>query len=114
MIDIGRGVEIRLAYANNDLVRHNILCLRSFLTLLNIERHLLTFSQTFKAVALNGREMHEHVVTSIIRRNKAEALGVVEPFYCTCSHNKNTSNLLIKYYCMHVMKGCSQGELFPR
>ena len=37
MTGIGRDASIRPAYASNDLVRHNILRLRSFLTLFNIE-----------------------------------------------------------------------------
>jgi len=87
MINIGRGIKIKPAYANKNLVTNNILCLRSFLALLNIELDLLTFCQALEAIALDGGEVYEHVVASVIRRNKAEALGVVKPFYCTCSHN---------------------------
>jgi hypothetical protein len=56
--------------------------LRSFGTLLNNEFNLLAFGQIFETVALNGREMDEHI-RSAFALDEAEALVTIEPLYCT-------------------------------
>jgi hypothetical protein len=35
--------------------------------------------------------MHEHIRTTLIRRNEAEALRGVEPFHSACGHDDNLS-----------------------
>jgi hypothetical protein len=45
------------------------------------ERHALIFGEAFKTVGLYILEMCEQIATACIRGNKAEALGIVKPFY---------------------------------
>jgi len=51
---------------------------------------LLTLGQGLEATALDGGMMHEDILTAVLRGNEAEALGIVEPLYCSCNHG-NTS-----------------------
>src|SRR6202042_3695527 len=47
---------------------------------------LLAFTQRSKAGALYGADVHEHVIATIIRLNKAEALGRVKPLHGSHAH----------------------------
>jgi hypothetical protein len=47
---------------------------------------LLAFTQRSKAGALYGADVHEHVVATVIRLNKAEALGRVKPLHGSHAH----------------------------
>jgi hypothetical protein len=60
--------------------------LRTFLTLNYVERYPVAFSQGFEAVPLNGREMNEHVWTSILL-NEAIAFRVIKPFHRSFCHD---------------------------
>src|SRR3989344_4697622 len=63
---------------------------RTLGALFQLELHLLAFGQGFKTAALNGGMMHEDILAAVGRGNETEALGVVEPLYCSCNH-ENTS-----------------------
>ena len=45
------------------------------------EGHALVFREAFKTVRLNILEMGKQIATTSIRGDKAEAFGIVEPFY---------------------------------
>src|SRR4051794_20003461 len=47
---------------------------------------LLAFTQRSKAGALDGADVHEHVVTTVVRLNEAEALGCVKPLHGSHAH----------------------------
>src|ERR1700722_8545279 len=47
---------------------------------------LLAFTQRPKAGALYGADVHEYVVATVIRLNKAKALGRVKPFHGSHAH----------------------------
>lgn len=47
------------------------------------EGDLLAFLQRLEAGALDGTEMHEQIRALIMRGNKTEALGIVEPLHHT-------------------------------
>src|ERR1700686_1184422 len=47
---------------------------------------LLAFTQRSKSGALYGADVHEHVVATVIRLNKAEALGRVKPLHGSHAH----------------------------
>ena len=51
-----------------------------------VEANLLTFVQIRHACALNGRDMDENIFSAIVRLDKAEALGAVEPLDGTDGH----------------------------
>src|SRR5690606_27422116 len=52
-----------------------------------IELDLVALGQRAEARALNGAVVHEAVLRAVLRRDKAEALGVVEPLHgATCTH----------------------------
>src|SRR3978361_1035725 len=53
---------------------------------LGFVRKLLAFVERAHAGALDGADMHEHVVAAIVRLNEAEALGRVEPLNCSGRH----------------------------
>lgn len=54
---------------------------RTLLALHNLKLDLLAFGQELKTASLNGREVDEDVRSAICRRDKAETLGLVEPFH---------------------------------
>src|ERR1043166_1389842 len=69
-----------------ELPRHDVRRLQAFRTLRDIELDCGAFRQRTKAAALNCREVNEHVFT-ILCRDEAESLRVVEPLDVTrCSH----------------------------
>lgn len=47
-----------------------------------LERYALVFRQALEAGRLNVLKVREQVSAAAVRRNKAEALGIVKPFYC--------------------------------
>jgi hypothetical protein len=48
---------------------------------------LLTVLELAEAGALNGRDVNEYVLRTVVRLNEAVAFGCVEPLYSTGSHN---------------------------
>jgi len=42
--------------------------------------------QTAEAACLNGREMHEYILT-VLAADKTVALGIVKPLHCSCFHD---------------------------
>src|ERR1700751_1895604 len=47
---------------------------------------LLAFTQCTKSGALDGADVHEHVIATVIRLNEAEALGCVKPLHGSHAH----------------------------
>src|ERR1043166_7475735 len=47
---------------------------------------LLAFTQRTEAGALNGRDVHEHIVAAVIRLDEAIALGCVKPLHGSHAH----------------------------
>jgi hypothetical protein len=45
------------------------------------ERYALVFGQALEAFRLNVLKMGEQIAAACVRRDKAEAFGIVEPFY---------------------------------
>ena len=62
----------------NDPTCH-VLGRRTLLTLYDIELHALAFGERLEAIALNGRVMNEAILLSVLGRDKAETLRIVEP-----------------------------------
>jgi hypothetical protein len=62
------------------LDRNNVFCLQTLGALCDRELDALAFSQGFESGAGNCTEMSEHIRTGLLL-DKAETLGVVEPFY---------------------------------
>src|SRR5690348_6924720 len=54
---------------------------------LDVEADLLALVQVADARALDGRDVHEHVLAAIIRLDEAEALLGVKPFYGADRHS---------------------------
>src|SRR5699024_1781006 len=50
------------------------------------EADTLAFLQAAKTRVVDGRIMHENIVTTVLGRDETEALGVIEPFDCTETH----------------------------
>src|SRR5688500_1377925 len=57
-------------------------CLRSFLSLHDVELHFVPFGERLEAGSTDGAEMDENVGASL-SRNEAKSLGVIEPLYRT-------------------------------
>src|SRR5579864_8865546 len=53
---------------------------------LDLVAHLLAFAQPPEVRALDGRDVHEHVLAAVIRLDEAKALGGVEPLYSSSRH----------------------------
>src|SRR5690606_15740810 len=65
----------------------NVLGLRALGLLDEIELNLITLGQRAEARALDRAVVDEAVLRSVLRRDEAEALGVVEPLHgATCTH----------------------------
>jgi hypothetical protein len=60
--------------------------LLAFRALGHFELDLLTFFERLKAVHLDGGEVREQILATIVGRDETVALGVVEPLYRTCWH----------------------------
>ena len=67
------------------LERLNVFRLPALGSLGDLELHGLAFLQAPEASRLDGGEMHENVF-AILTANKAVALGVIEPLYCSLFH----------------------------
>src|SRR6266480_3112031 len=59
---------------------------RALGALLDLVLHLIVLLQRLEPARLDGREVHEEILAAVIGRDEAEALGVVEPLYGTCTH----------------------------
>jgi hypothetical protein len=68
------------------LNRLDVDSLVAFLAGSDVERHFLVFLQALEAIALDRREVREQILATAVRSDKAETLGVVEPFNGTCTH----------------------------
>jgi hypothetical protein len=68
------------------LYRFDVDSLVAFLAGSDVKRHFLVFLQAFEAVALDRREVREQILATAVRSDKAETLGVIEPFNGTCTH----------------------------
>src|SRR6185312_2599526 len=53
---------------------------------LGFEVDLLAFAERLEAGALNGRDMHENVVATLFRLNKAVTLLTIEPLHSPVRH----------------------------
>jgi len=54
----------------------------AFGTFAKLERNALVLSQALEAIGLDVLKVGEYVIAAIVRGDEAEALRVVEPFYC--------------------------------
>jgi hypothetical protein len=63
----------------------HVLCLPSFWTFDDIERHRLALFQAAETIRLNGGEVNKNVFT-IFPGDKAIALRVIEPLHCSLFH----------------------------
>src|SRR2546427_10799176 len=52
----------------------------------HFELHAITFGQALEALRLDGAEMNEHVLATLLR-DESEALRVVEPLHCSLCHD---------------------------
>src|SRR5690242_9145810 len=52
----------------------------------DLELHALAFLQAAEALGVDGREVDEHVLPTVLGRDETEALGVVEPLDRTETH----------------------------
>jgi hypothetical protein len=48
--------------------------------------------------------MHEHILAAVRRGNEAEALGIVEPLDCTCSHGNTPLNVEFAMICRFFLE----------
>jgi hypothetical protein len=81
----GEFVWIRLFETGRDLDRPYVLGLPAFRTLGDAELDRLALLQASEPARLDRREMHENVF-AILAADKAIALGVVKPLYCSLFH----------------------------
>jgi hypothetical protein len=70
------------------LDRNYVLSLGTFLAIRYVELNFLAIGQSLEAIALDGAEMNEHI-GAICTLDKAETLGFVKPFNCTCCLRHN-------------------------
>ena len=63
----------------------NVLGLPAFWAFDYVELNLLSFLQAAESIALNGREVNEHVF-AVLAADETITFGVVKPLYCACFH----------------------------
>ncbi len=73
----------------------NVGSLLAFRALRDFERYLLTFFESLEAVHLDCGKVGEQILTAVIRSDKAEAFGIIEPLDGTCCHNASFKYKLI-------------------
>src|SRR5688572_23090052 len=59
----------------------DVLCGGAFLTLHDVELHLVTLVQRLVAATLDGGVVHETILRATFGRDEAEALVIIEPLY---------------------------------
>src|SRR6185369_2432904 len=59
--------------------------LQTFGSLRHVELHAITFGERLEAIALDRREVHEHILSTFLRE-ESETLRLVEPLYCSGRH----------------------------
>lgn len=71
---------------------------RTFLTVLNFELNVLTFSQSFETITLDSGEVYEHIFAAISRSNEAKTFRLVEPLNLTFNlcHLKNSLDCFLR------------------
>ena len=78
-------VELQLNYVS---------CLKTFLALLNFERHFLTFSKSLETLRSDCTEVNEYVRTAVVLSDETETFLFVEPLNDTGRFSHD--NILIK------------------
>ena len=73
--------QLDAARAASELDRANVSCLLACGAGAAVERDALVFGQALEAIRLDILEMGEQIGAAIVRRDEAEALGIVKPFY---------------------------------
>src|SRR5690606_22610943 len=64
---------------------------------LDIERYLLAVQKCPQTGLLDGRNMHEYILGSVIRSDEAKAFGCVEEFYDTSlGHGRTPSPVALR------------------
>jgi len=76
------------------LERLYVLCLPALRSFYDVELDGLTLLQAAEALALDRREMNKYIF-AILPADKAVALGVVKPLYCSLLHTCYTHPSLI-------------------
>jgi hypothetical protein len=70
------------------LDRLDVRCLFALRTRGHVERDALVLLQGLEALALDSREVSEQIFAAFVRGDKAETLGVIEPFNdASCHYN---------------------------
>jgi len=64
----------------NGLFRDNVFCLRTFLPLGHFHRDLLPFFEGFESFHLDGRMMHEYILTALTL-DETKPFVIIEPLY---------------------------------
>ena len=61
--------------------------LARLLVALEFVADLLAFNDFAHSGAFDSRDVYEGIFAAVVGLDKAEALGGVKPFYCTCGHD---------------------------
>jgi hypothetical protein len=80
---ISRGYRLSAEFVGLDSL--NVFGLQALGALGDAELYRLTLLQALESARLDGREMHENVFARLAA-DKAVALGVIEPLYCSLFH----------------------------
>jgi hypothetical protein len=88
------GIPIALLVASNlgccGLEGLDVCSLLALGTGCNIERYALAFLEGLEATGVDCRVVREEIFAAILRCDKAKALCVVKPFYCSVCHDAPT------------------------
>jgi hypothetical protein len=59
------------------------------------EAELLAFEEIAHTGAFDGRDVDENIGAAVVRLDKAEALGGIEPFYSACGHDEPFQSMML-------------------
>jgi len=77
-----------------------------------LKLHLVALRQGPEPLSFNGTLVNKYVFTTIVWSYEAEALSVVKPFHCSCSH-VITSFPSFKKPILHKKRPRSQSTVLP-
>ena len=91
-----KAIQFRIAFWNPNLQGTNIFCLPALRSLSHFEFNCLTLLQALESARLDCGEMYKYVFARLTA-DKAVALGVIEPLYCSLFHKVSTIVPLLNF-----------------
>jgi len=88
---------LKFLLVSSELQSDDVSSRRAFGTVSDFKLNALTFSQGFETIALDCREVYEHVFAAIFRSNETESFGFIKPLNVTFNlRHENWTQMLCR------------------